>query len=70
MDTLMTWRERLISKTTKPTLHTTYKYWIWLTLLIVVVGNGIYQYSKQTGTESFAGSPRRSTTVCWRPSMA
>jgi molybdopterin-containing oxidoreductase family membrane subunit len=47
MDTLTTWRERLISKTTKPTLHTTYKYWIWLTLLIVVVGNGIYQYSKQ-----------------------
>lgn len=47
MDTLSTWRERLISKTTKPTLHTTYRYWIWLSFLIIVVGNGVYQYSKQ-----------------------
>ncbi len=47
MDTLTTWRERLISKTTNPTLHTTYRYWIWLSFLIVIVGNGIYQYSKQ-----------------------
>ncbi|MCL1594682.1 MAG: polysulfide reductase NrfD [Actinomycetia bacterium] len=47
MDTLTIWRERLISKTTKPTLHTTYRYWIWLSFLILIVGNGAYQYSKQ-----------------------
>ncbi|NHZ70793.1 MAG: polysulfide reductase, partial [Proteobacteria bacterium] len=47
MDTLTTWRERLISKTTKPTLRTTYPYWIWLSFLILIVGNGVYQYSKQ-----------------------
>jgi len=47
MDTLTNWRERLISKTTRPTLMTTYKYWIWLTFLAVVVINAIYQYSTQ-----------------------
>ena len=47
MDTLTNWRERLITKTTRPTLVTTYKYWVWLTLLIVVVANAIYQYSQQ-----------------------
>jgi Ni/Fe-hydrogenase subunit HybB-like protein len=47
MDTLTNWRERLISKTTRPTLVTTYKYWVWLTFLVVVVANAIYQYSQQ-----------------------
>ena len=47
MDTLANWRERLISKTTRPTLVTTYKYWIWLGFLLVVVANGSYQYWTQ-----------------------
>ncbi len=47
MDTLTNWRERLISKTTRPTLVTTYKYWVWLAFLVVVVANAIYQYSQQ-----------------------
>ncbi|GMR02798.1 MAG: polysulfide reductase NrfD [Acidimicrobiia bacterium] len=50
MDTLTNWRERLISKTTRPTLVTTYRYWLWLGFLIVIVGNGVYQYSKQWRT--------------------
>jgi len=47
MDTMTNWRERLIGKTTRPTLVTTYKYWVWLGFLIVIVGNGVIQYSKQ-----------------------
>jgi Ni/Fe-hydrogenase subunit HybB-like protein len=47
MDTLTNWRERLISKTTRPTLVTTYKYWVWLALLVIVVINAIFQYSHQ-----------------------
>ncbi|GMQ98507.1 MAG: polysulfide reductase NrfD [Acidimicrobiia bacterium] len=47
MDTMTNWRERLIAKTTRPTLVTTYKYWLWLGFLIVIVGNGVFQYSKQ-----------------------
>ena len=47
MDTLTNWRERLISKTTRPTLVTTYKYWVWLAFLVVVVANAMYQYSQQ-----------------------
>jgi molybdopterin-containing oxidoreductase family membrane subunit len=47
MDTLTNWRERLISKTTRPTLVTTYKYWIWLGFLAVIVLNAMYQYSRQ-----------------------
>lgn len=47
MDTLTNWRERLIGKTTRPTLVTTYKYWVWLGLLIVITGNGVFQYWKQ-----------------------
>jgi len=47
MDTMTNWRERLIARTTRPTLVTTYKYWLWLGFLIVIVGNGIFQYSKQ-----------------------
>jgi molybdopterin-containing oxidoreductase family membrane subunit len=47
MDTLTNWRERLISKTTRPTLVTTYKYWIWLVFLVFVVVNAIFQYSRQ-----------------------
>ena len=47
MDTLTNWRERLISKTSRPTLVTTYRYWLWLALLAVIVLNGMYQYSTQ-----------------------
>ncbi len=47
MDTLTNWQERLISKTTRPTLVTTYKYWIWLGFLVVIVLNAMYQYSRQ-----------------------
>ncbi len=47
MDTMSNWRERLISKTTRPTLVTTYKYWLWLGFLIVVTGNGVFQYWRQ-----------------------
>ncbi|MDK1292753.1 MAG: polysulfide reductase NrfD [Actinomycetota bacterium] len=47
MDTLTNWRERLISKTTRPTLVTTYKYWLWLSFLVVIAGNGVFQYWKQ-----------------------
>ncbi len=47
MDTLTNWRERLINKTTRPTLVTTYRYWLWLVFLVVIAGNGVYQYSKQ-----------------------
>jgi molybdopterin-containing oxidoreductase family membrane subunit len=47
MDTLTKWRERLISKTTRPTLVTTYKYWLWFGFLVVVVANGVFQYSEQ-----------------------
>jgi molybdopterin-containing oxidoreductase family membrane subunit len=47
MDTLTNWRERLIIKTTRPTLVTTYKYWLWLGFLIAVVGNGAFQYWNQ-----------------------
>lgn len=47
MDTVTNWRERLISKTTRPTLVTTYKYWLWLGFLIVITGNGVLQYWKQ-----------------------
>jgi len=47
MDTLTNWRERLISKTSRPTLVTTYRYWLWLALLTVVLINGMYQYSTQ-----------------------
>jgi len=47
MDTLTNWHERLISKTTRATLVTTYKYWLWLGFLIVVTGNGVFQYWKQ-----------------------
>ena len=47
MDTLTNWRERLISKTSRPTLVTTYRYWLWLALLTVIVSNGMYQYSTQ-----------------------
>jgi molybdopterin-containing oxidoreductase family membrane subunit len=47
MDTLKNWRERLITKTTRPTLVTTYKYWLWLGFLLVITGNGVFQYWKQ-----------------------
>lgn len=47
MDTLTNWRERLISKTTRPTLVTTYKYWVWLAFLVFVVLNAMFQYSRQ-----------------------
>ena len=47
MDTLTNWQERLISKTTRPTLVTTYKYWIWLVFLVIIVINAIYQYTHQ-----------------------
>ena len=47
MDTLTNWRERLISKTTRPTLVTTYKYWLWLGFLVVISGNGGLQYWRQ-----------------------
>ncbi len=47
MDTLTNWRERLISKTSRPTLVTTYRYWLWVALLAAVVINGMYQYSTQ-----------------------
>ena len=47
MDTLVNWRERLISKTTRPTLVTTDKYWLWLGFLIAIVANGVYQYWTQ-----------------------
>lgn len=47
MDAMTNWRERLISKTTRPTLVTTYKYWIWLGFLSLIVANGVLQYWKQ-----------------------
>ncbi|MEE8456632.1 MAG: NrfD/PsrC family molybdoenzyme membrane anchor subunit [Acidimicrobiia bacterium] len=47
MDTLTNWHERLIGKTTRATLVTTYKYWLWLGFLIVITGNGALQYWKQ-----------------------
>jgi molybdopterin-containing oxidoreductase family membrane subunit len=47
MDTLTNWHERLISKVSRPTLVTTYRYWLWLGLLTLVVVNGVYQYSTQ-----------------------
>ena len=47
MDTLTNWRERLITRTTRPTLVTTYRYWLWLGFLVVIVGNGVFQYTRQ-----------------------
>jgi Ni/Fe-hydrogenase subunit HybB-like protein len=47
VDTLTNWRERLITKTTRPTLVTTYRYWLWLGFLVVIVGNGVFQYTRQ-----------------------
>ena len=47
MDTLNNWRERLITKATRPTLVTTYRYWLWLGFLGVIVGNGVFQYTRQ-----------------------
>ncbi|GMQ92572.1 MAG: polysulfide reductase NrfD [Acidimicrobiia bacterium] len=47
MDSMTNWRERLIGKTTRPTLVTTYRYWLWLGFLIVIVVNSGYQYSRQ-----------------------
>ncbi len=47
MDTVTNWRERLISRTTRPARITTYKYWLWLGLLIVITGNGAFQYWNQ-----------------------
>jgi Ni/Fe-hydrogenase subunit HybB-like protein len=41
------WRERLIAKTTRPTLKTSPWYWVWLSFLLVVVAVGIYAYSTQ-----------------------
>ncbi len=47
MDTMTNWHERLIRKTTRPTLVTTYRYWVWVAFLVAVVANGVFQYSKQ-----------------------
>jgi molybdopterin-containing oxidoreductase family membrane subunit len=47
MDTLTNWRERLVTKTTRPTLVTTYRYWLWLGFLVVIVANGVFQYTRQ-----------------------
>jgi len=47
MDSMTNWRERLIGKTTRPTLVTTYRYWVWVGFLALVVANGGYQYSRQ-----------------------
>jgi Ni/Fe-hydrogenase subunit HybB-like protein len=47
VESVTRWRERLIAKTTKPTLRTTPWYWVWLSFLIVVIAVGVYSYSTQ-----------------------
>jgi Ni/Fe-hydrogenase subunit HybB-like protein len=47
VDTMSNWHERLFRKTTRPTLVTTYRYWVWLAFLVAVFANGVFQYSKQ-----------------------
>ncbi len=47
MEPVTRWRERLIARTTRPTLNTSVWYWVWLSFLVAVIGIGAYSYSTQ-----------------------
>jgi Ni/Fe-hydrogenase subunit HybB-like protein len=47
VESVARWRERLIAKTTKPTVRTSAWYWVWLSFLVVVIAIGVYSYSTQ-----------------------
>ncbi len=47
MESVTRWRERLIAKTTRPTLKTSVWYWVWLSFLVVVVVVGMYAFTTQ-----------------------
>jgi len=47
MESVAQWRERLIAKTTRPTLKTSGWYWVWLLFLAAVLAAGMFAYSIQ-----------------------
>ena len=47
MESMTTWTERLVKKTERPVLKTSFAYWAWLGFLVAVVLWGAYAYSIQ-----------------------
>jgi Ni/Fe-hydrogenase subunit HybB-like protein len=47
MESMTTWTERLILKTTRPILKTKMMYWLWVGFLLLVIGWAAYSYSRQ-----------------------
>lgn len=47
MESMTTWTERLVRKTTRPILKTKPIYWLWVGFLLVVIGWAFYSYTRQ-----------------------
>ncbi len=47
MESMTTWTERLVRKTTRPILKTKPIYWLWVGFLLVVIGWAFYSYTQQ-----------------------
>jgi molybdopterin-containing oxidoreductase family membrane subunit len=47
MESMTTWTERLVRKTTRPILKTKPIYWLWVGFLLAVIGWAFYSYTRQ-----------------------
>jgi len=47
MESIETWRERLIQRTSRPILKTRTLYWVWVGFLTIVIAWAVYSYTRQ-----------------------